>query len=542
MKGVVRFLIFVVFALQSTAQPSLQFFTNQANTLLQSQFGFGVTNIPIYCPTNPAITYSASLHYALQSAANAYDATNPASNLPSVFRPLFSWESNMLYIIGYAAVTNDFYSQTSAGFKDLCDPTITTNDNVWGIPWVIEIKDHVPTFSGYGYSTKLLASRKLFFTRYLSPSGQPITNRPPEYTNQIFILAFSNLFGMQAWNAHSIAFTNSVTLLVSNKISLLLTNNENWGTNWILCSGASYVSNSWPGWGGSRRPSPSFALPFLTNTAFLPPSYWSESTRQFIPFSNSFDSNTILSSDLKQTAWPAYNWTLGITNDLMYALIDNQSGRVLDYVNLGAFGTFLAITNELIEAGSFQPPDFWAIGNATDSSYSPLSQGVLNQISTDEAADPFFASELNGTSDTPGLTFGSSLSPSNMMSQTSLWQSTNPLIHYNLQDLAVPGYPQTTAQLPLIDFITPLTNWIENGVPFVYSNGLVTVENLSPQNGAFQIQFPGVVDMPYAIWSSTDMLNWIQIGIADQPTPGSFQFTDTTASNSPARFYEVRLP
>src|SRR5580692_1384628 len=100
--------IMATLAVRLSAQPSLEFFTNQANALLLPQFGFGVSNIPIYSSTNPAIAYSASLHYLLQSAANAYDATTPATNSPSVFRPLFSWQTNTLYIVGYAAVTNDF--------------------------------------------------------------------------------------------------------------------------------------------------------------------------------------------------------------------------------------------------------------------------------------------------------------------------------------------------------------------------------------------------------------------------------------------------
>jgi hypothetical protein len=193
MKGVLRplgaLLIIVASAYQAIAQPSLQFFTNQANVLLESQYGFCVTNIPVYCTTNPAVNYTASLHYLLQSAANAYDATTPATNFPSVFRPLFGWESNTLYITGYAAVTNDFYSQTSSGFKELGDQSISTNDNVWGIPWVVGAKGSAPAFDGYACTSGILAARKVYFVRY-SRNGQPDTNRPPQYTNQFFFSVF----------------------------------------------------------------------------------------------------------------------------------------------------------------------------------------------------------------------------------------------------------------------------------------------------------------------------------------------------------------
>ena len=65
-----QFIIIVPVALRVQAQTPLGFFTNEANALLQAEFGFGVTNIPVYSTTNPAIGYSSSFHYALQSAAN----------------------------------------------------------------------------------------------------------------------------------------------------------------------------------------------------------------------------------------------------------------------------------------------------------------------------------------------------------------------------------------------------------------------------------------------------------------------------------------
>ena len=130
-------MIVALLAVRLAAQPSLQFFTSQSNALLQPAFGFTVANIPVYSSNNPAVAYSAALHYLLQSAANAFDATTPATNSPSVFRPLFGWSSNTLFIVGYTNVTTDFYAQTARGFKEKTDPSICANDNVWGIPWVV---------------------------------------------------------------------------------------------------------------------------------------------------------------------------------------------------------------------------------------------------------------------------------------------------------------------------------------------------------------------------------------------------------------------
>jgi hypothetical protein len=228
-----QFIIVVSVTLRVPAQTSLEFFSNQANVLLQAEFGFGVTNIPVYSATNPAISYSASIHYQLQSAANAYDATTPATNLPSVFRPLFSWQTNTLFIVGYSCVMTDFYAQIGRGFKNLSDPTICSNDNVWGIPWVVGAKGQIPAFNEYCYSSAVTFVRRLGFVRRMFPNGQYATNSPPQYTNQIYLMAISNIFGAEAWNFYPTTFTNSVTLVLSNQVSITITNNYNFGTNMV---------------------------------------------------------------------------------------------------------------------------------------------------------------------------------------------------------------------------------------------------------------------------------------------------------------------
>ncbi|HEY3914338.1 MAG TPA: hypothetical protein VGN61_07625 [Verrucomicrobiae bacterium] len=215
----------------------------------------------------------------------------------------------------------------------------------------------------------------------------------------------------------------------------------------------------------------------------------------------------------------------------------------MDYVNLGAFGTSLDISDVLTLEGGADEPNPWNVGGATDMPNSPMYPGLLNQIVTGEAADPLYYGNLNGSSpSSPGSIFGADYNPSNAMVQTGLWQPINPRVHYTLQDLTAFGYPSLSVK-PIDALFLPLTNnlYLRKPAPY-YNSGLVKNESLESQNGEFQIQFPGVVDMPYAIWSSSDLQNWSQIGVAAQPTPGNFQFTDTTSTNSSSRVYEVRLP
>ena len=525
--------IMALLAVRLSAQTSLEFFTNQANALLEPAFGFGVANIPVYSSTNPSVAYSASLHYLLQSAANAYDATTPATNSPSVFRPLFAWTSNTLFIVGYTNVTTDFYAQTGVGFKALADPTISSNDNVWGIPWVVGMKNNPPAFDEYCYSTAVIAERKLLFLRFGSVA-YPVTNRPPHYTNQFFEMSISNLFGVGAWNFSRSNFPDGVTIVASNQVSISITNDYNGGTNYTFSAGTNWIVNLWPGWTG--RPSgSSFLVPIFTNVISLPHAYWSESTEQFVLFNSPILSNQFLSGDMEQRGWPEYNWMLNITNNLMYGLIDNNSGQVLDFVNLGGFGSSLSITQVL---ATNDPA--WATNGANDEPTSPMSSGVLYQIAVGEEESPAFSNALIGLQPSiGGLMFGAPDEPANEIIQNCTWQSSNPLVHYILGDLI-------TAETNQIEVFSNVPNFPLGlnlgGLNTAYNSG--AIENLSfgLAAGTFQLNFSGVTDLPYAIWASTDLLDRRQIGIASQPSAGSFQFNDLAATNYPARFYQVLLP
>jgi hypothetical protein len=544
--------ILVLLAVRLPAQPSLEIFTNQANALLQPAFGFGVANIPVYCSTNPAAAYTASLHFLLQSAANAYDATTPATNPPSVFRPLFAWSSNTLFIVGYTNVTTDFYAQTGLGFKAPADPTIGANDNVWGIPWVVGMKNNPPAFNEYCYSTSVLAERKLLFVR-ATVNGQPLTNEPPVYTNQFLLFSVTNVFGVEAWNFSRSNFPDSVTIVVSNRISITVSNNYNFGFYTNLGVTTNWIINSWPGWTGGFS-GVSFLVPILTNIITLPPVYYSESERQFLYLTNAIlTSNTFLQSDMSQTSWPEYNWTLNITNDLTYALVDNATGLVLDFVNLGGFGSSLPIIQLLATAqsplGISSDADAWVTNRPVGAPNSPMSSGLLYQIATGAATSQTFANDLNGVQPCSSLfILEDPYTPTDVIIQNCTWQAANPLVHYTVEDLTG-AENETNAVYSLYDsFPPPLGTEISDSVCSLgrknhdYNSG--TVENLSfgLSAGSSQLNFSGVNDLPYAIWASTDLLDWSQIGIASQPSAGAFQFNDLAATNYPARFYQVRLP
>jgi len=516
---------------------SLAFFTNAAESLLRSQnfritnydnFGniiltnpvsyihFGVTNIPVYSSNNPSIRYTEQLHRMLQLAANIYDATRTYTNtllealpVPSVFRPLFfttnyGGTNQVLYIVGYAKVTTDaggrIQNMFLQGLKLPSDPTIKTNDNVWGIPWVIGAVKGLPAFDRYVSGTSWAVTRKLLFKRYTAagvpvgaPNGNPAKN--PNYTNQFLVFSITNIVGLDAWNAYrtNISLPGQFTVTALASVSIILTNNSSFnpgGFAFTFPVSTNYSTNFWPGLtrgssSGISGYTTNGMLAFLqTNVASMSPAYFSDiaAPGKFVevwvdPTNDlGYDFGLFLTNDLAQRTWPVYDWTLSVTNRVMYALVDPY-GNALDFVNLGPFGTNLNLTNILI--AQTVPSHTLAGGTSSGSTVpealywdpTPVpgrpSLGVLNQISNGLYLDPYFAAELAGSNTVviggSNVIVNSNLffSCSNDVVATVFTGVTNtllvndPLVHYTVGDLTPPSSQWPTMILTLNSRYTP---------------------------------------------------------------------------------------
>jgi len=524
---------------------ALAFFTNAAESLLRSQdFRFtnnyyttnpvvaymhiGLTNIPVYDSLNPSIRYSEQIHRMLQVAANIYEATiasNAASGsarfsvtslpAPVVFRPLFyttnyGHTNQVLRIIGYARVTNNasqrildgmIYGSTSLGsMKMPWDPSITTDDNVWGIPWVIGTVKGLPAFDRYVNDSSWMVTRKLLFKRvpdygHIDGSHQPYgrPNQPPQYTNQFFIMSLNNVCGIDAWNPSRSSINVSPSSLVvmgTNYVYVSITNNSatypggGWnafGTLAGVTSGYTNVGSFWRAGpeSGSGTSIAGMRAFLQTNSLSLAQSYFSESDNgKFLPVSGNVNSNgfnlgqfvstnqQFLVSDTTQTTWPVYDWTLTVSNQIMYALLDANTGAVYDFVNIGPFGQTIHLTNLLfgssyssftLAGGVNQSPlqaNYW---DPTLSGPGLPNRGIMNQISNGIRIDNYFAAELTGSTNTSANnanTAGSTQTVGNsnlyfscdndraatvFTTNFSLLLANDPMVHYTLGDLTPPA-------------------------------------------------------------------------------------------------------
>jgi hypothetical protein len=58
----------------------------------------------------------------------------------------------------------------------------------------------------------------------------------------------------------------------------------------------------------------------------------------------------------------------------------------------------------------------------------------------------------------------------------------------------------------------------------------------------FNLNFSGDSNATYSVWASTDLVNWQYLGPATEAQPRLYQFTDSTVTNVPQRFYRLSAP
>ncbi len=365
----------------------------------------------------------------LQLAANIY-ADADASNFngvaqPPVFRPQFQIQtlgrSNVsVTITNFQLVTNNGYQQLLDGlanptFFDLSNSLAAStrnggaDANFWGVPWVVGSVKGNPEFNEFDYSARAFMDRKMYFVR--KPASAPLaaTNVPP-YTNQFYEMWISNSCGLDLWNPYTNTFYGSrgqVVAVASNYVTVTLTNNapapRNYAfvTNITLYQQATNLnatSGWWAGWlsptnaGRTQSVSPHMHL-LQTNYTAVPLGYYSESLGAFYIYTNPLVAGTVnqfLPGDTNQTTYPTYNWSITVTNHLFYILFDGQAniGNVLDFVNLGPFGSSNTLSQQL---QNDQPAPF-TIAPATYAANSPISQGAIQQINGSDSVTQYYLS------------------------------------------------------------------------------------------------------------------------------------------------------
>jgi hypothetical protein len=451
------------------------FFTNAANAMFKqmnlTNFFDGklvtVTNIPIYeDPLRYGGTninyYTPAVHRVLQLAANMYDATtnrfigSGPTNYPSVFRPFFRSQDGIVSIAGYVEVKNSL--PAFLPFLNASDfvraPQLNLGVNLYGVPWVIGAKKGFPNFNEFSMENPLTISRKLQFTNN--------TPNPPWTTNQIFDFSITNSFGFEAWNSYTNAYGRPLQLVVSNELSITLTNQLGFAllnvTN--LAFGTNLTYSSWPGWTEGFSDS-SFQVPLFVSQTYTNGIYTPSVVYPLAP-------------PVWSVTFAPHLW-MELQFKMQFILIDTSVNRVIDFVNLVSTQPVVDVTSTLQGGNSQGDPndnpdaqwDTRFLSGATG-----ISEGIYNQIQASSgaihesdwndtpvniaAAQSLFRKRLNNSVTN---NFQAPYTPERTIYQRISWQANDPLVHYTVQDLTSTN--GTQAQYNLVELnakIPPLPN------------------------------------------------------------------------------------
>lgn len=483
----------------------VDFFTNTASMLLTNAgFTLSLTNLQVY-PTN---FYTPSVHRLLQLAANIYDATTNRALVvspqypyyPTVFRPIFRRIGTNVVIAGYREVINaDMANARLAPAMVELDQT-NVNVNVFppygtpfnpidknepmvsGIPLIIGAKKGFPNFNEFAMQTQIFVSRLLEFKR---PGTS--TTAPPA-TNQMYVVAVTNSFGLEAWNSYLTNYPRRLELVTTANMTAIMTNQlgaANVLFNNRITRGAitNLAANSWTGWpitkGAGRS---SMVLPFgmAQNFMFLSNSTYVVTQPNggggFVPITHEFNRTGIGGS------FYVPRWWLNLNTRLLYVLVDVDANRIVDYVNINNWEQTVDINYQLVLGNSLignpadyhNPANAWLTnrlgGVAAQANVNVPTYGIMNQIQaglqglnppdwnnfsqdpnsgldTESAVDGFRYNLLGPTLGSPinpkdiGKTFYASnifyapFDPFRPIYIHTSWQANDPLVHYTAGDL-----------------------------------------------------------------------------------------------------------
>jgi hypothetical protein len=490
------------------------FFTNAANRLLSAHADFAddqlsTGNIQIY-PTNRN-HYSPAVHRMLQMAANMYDAsTNKITaapddfDYPSVFRPVFGLKNGTnIYIVDYVEVTNGINIPTPYSLQDDVTPLIaainaggaTNVVNIYGIPWVVGARKGFPNFNKFSMQHTVQLSRKLQITRPLPPAGLSVSTW---HTNVQYTIGVSNILAVEAWNSYSATYPRTVRMAGLERTTVTLTNEFGILTTTVYTNNINMVvvSNTWAGFPptslNTNRIAASFRVPVSVNQASLPASIYSA------PF-GLIDVRTVPNTFFETTAgYPQPQFGVNITNRLQFVMVDDTSGRVIDYVQFDGMDTRRNVISELAGTELYGPSGVWdtnRVGyltnpNVNSNSLVPIN-GIEMQIavsqnyqtngswksgynvdvtendwstvtlpggfSSREDAIQKFQAFMNQNASSTLTSIQVPYTPTRTIAIYNTWQANDPLVHYTLTDLTGLGTFSTL----------PITNWdrsIENVV------------------------------------------------------------------------------
>ncbi len=341
--------------------------------------------------------YAAQVHRQMQLAANIYDASvnsffvDPINRIaaPTVFRPVLYEDSRtpgVLRLHSFEQITNITVAGilarqwtspdlvTNRAPRDIGSPSatltpstpetaVTTRNigvNLYGVPWILGAKKGLPNFNQALWQTVIQPTRRLYVTRpsRVAKIGQtelPFTgaNGGGFRTEYQYLVNVTNLVGLEAWNSYLTNFPRNVRIFATNVLEFTLMDETIPGDPRVVLRrrellSTNYLKSSWPARvyeaAGLVRNTNSPAYlefpPYITNRTVPVPGGLAIGTsfiydpvnRQAYPPNLTNAGRVVISQATTRYLTPVLS--AYVTNSLVFAILDENSQRLLDLTTL----------------------------------------------------------------------------------------------------------------------------------------------------------------------------------------------------------------
>lgn len=488
--------------------PRIQFI-ELANLMLKERFkdidsNIAINNLPVY-PNN---IYGAELHQVLQMCANVVDANHHGTftetrqtrtpngdifTFPMVFKPVFTtgasnavtitdWE--LLGENGFRAVTDQpWYDLSNTSDLTKLTATPVSRGNIYGVPYVVAARKGVPAFNEVLFETHATVTRKIRANKR-SPFD---TFDKPKLIEQLHYLSISNNVGYEVWNPYRDSYPFPVTMIATNALGVGLFNETG------LLRSRLYRGDT-----QEKVPASGFApatASTFTSTANPDPSFRLALNGNYLVTTNELYVNGVF----PQTGEVSFGrdltplqMNIAVTNRVTYLMYDDNTGHILDFVNLQPLTNFYRLSEQLTSQGTSQSGNqgegvFWQTNNVNSPmSVQNLSSGHLNQILASLgdidvdwnsfSQDPIIGQDKNKAITTfeefmgqpvfpptvprTTLSMQAPFSPTRKFVWRNILQANDPMVHYTLGDLNDVTQPGTEPIAIPLSFIgsSTLTN------------------------------------------------------------------------------------
>jgi hypothetical protein len=453
---------------------------------------FGLANIPVL--VNGQFVYSSAVNRVLQLAANIYDAayytnhTFGGTAFPSVFKPVFGvLNSTNVYITNFVEVADTGFLTVdpilNINYGPSAVATLQNNPNalVFGVPLIVGAKKGFPNFNQFYMENTFQLTRKLMVTRLSTNVPVPV---PPNFFSyyEQFSVGLSNQFGVEMWNSYRSNYTRPTAVYVTNYITMTLTNDEDnfiFATNLIASGSLQLGAPVGPAWSGYNPyfPTNSFQIPLATNFAAVPGAIYL--FNNFAPPQLTPNQAVTFQTNYPPTygQYPQPHWGLTITNNLQVIVVDEDTGRLIDYVQLSGPNTVNDLTAEIQQFYDTGGNDTGYNNLWNSTLYNGVPLGISEQLKVSQGGGtPIYSANLWGEVEQTAyaqmnafrvFTLGKSTfllsfvgyvpdpaqlaiaastnamqapyTPTATVVQDITWQANDPLVHYLASDLNNPA-------------------------------------------------------------------------------------------------------